>query len=189
MPLAACAAFGFVYLHPFEDGNGRLHRFLIHQILAQAGYTPEGLIFPVSAVIQRRMKDYEAVLDTVSRLVNPSVKFELDAANRMTVQNTTVDLYRYPDLTRHTEFLYECIAETLDKDWPEELNFLRQFDGACQDVRAVVELPDNRLRLLVKLLLQNHGQLSQAKRPLFPELTNEELLRMELAVAARMTVE
>src|SRR5690606_37839518 len=30
-PVAAAAAlsFGFVYIHPFEDGNGRLHRWLI----------------------------------------------------------------------------------------------------------------------------------------------------------------
>ncbi len=28
---AAAAAFGFVFIHPFEDGNGRIHRFLIHQ--------------------------------------------------------------------------------------------------------------------------------------------------------------
>lgn len=186
VPLAACAAFGFVYLHPFEDGNGRLHRFLIHHILAQAHYTPEGVIFPVSAVIQRRMSDYEAVLETVSRLVNPGVKYTLDADNRMTVLNNTCDLYRYPDLTRHTEFLYECIEETLEKDWPEELNFLQQFDGVCRDVRGVVDLPDNRLRLLVRLLLQNHGLLSQGKRSLFKDLTDEEIRQIEAAVTARM---
>jgi hypothetical protein len=182
VPLAACAAFGFVYLHPFEDGNGRLHRFLIHHILAKMGYTPEGVIFPVSAVIQRRMKDYEAVLETVSRLVNPGVEYELDDANRMTVLNATGELYRYPDLTRHTEFLYECIVETLEKDWPEELRFLQLFDGACRVVREVVDLPEARLRLMVRLLLQNHGRLSSAKRPLFAEVTDEELRRMEEGV-------
>lgn len=186
VPLTACASFGFVYLHPFEDGNGRLHRFLIHHILAATRYTPEGVIFPVSAVIQRRMKDYETVLETVSKLVNPQVEYTLDSANRMTVQNGTKDLYRYPDLTRHAEFLYDCIAETVEKDWPEELSFLDQFDGACQDVRNIVELPDNRLRLLVKLLLQNHGRLAQGKRSLFQELTEEELRRIEEAVAVRL---
>ena len=25
---AAVLAFGFVYVHPFEDGNGRIHRYL-----------------------------------------------------------------------------------------------------------------------------------------------------------------
>jgi hypothetical protein len=186
VPLAACAAFGFVYLHPFEDGNGRLHRFLIHHILAKMGYTPEGVIFPVSAVIQRRMKDYEAVLETVSRLVNPRVQYELDDANRMTVLNETGELYRYPDLTRHTEFLYECIVETLEKDWPEELRFLQLFDGACREVREVVDLPEARLRLMARLLLQNQGRLSGAKRPLFKELTDEEVGRMEEAVGKLM---
>ncbi|MGJ5815356.1 Fic family protein [Paludibaculum fermentans] len=186
VPLAACVAFGFVYLHPFEDGNGRLHRFLIHHILAAAQYTPEGIIFPVSAAIQRRMKEYDAVLETVSRLVNPGVRYELDADNRMAVQNATGGLYRYPDLTRHAEFLYECIEETLRKDWPEELRFLQLFDGAYRDTQAVVELPDTRLRLLVKLLLQNNGHLAKGKRQMFAVVTDDELGRIEEAVVRRM---
>jgi hypothetical protein len=186
VPLAACASFGFVYLHPFEDGNGRLHRFLIHDLLARYGYTPEGVIFPVSAVIHRRLKDYEAVLETVSRLVNPGANYTLDDQNRMTVSNETQELYLYPDLTKHTEFLYQCIEETVAKDWPEGLSFLLQFDGACRDVRDVVELPDNRLRLLVRLLLQNHGRLSHSKKPLFEDLSAEELSRIEAAITNRL---
>ncbi len=46
---AAVIAFGFVYIHPFEDGNGRLHRWLIHHVLAIAGYNPPGIVFPISA--------------------------------------------------------------------------------------------------------------------------------------------
>src|SRR5699024_12277854 len=30
---AAVIAFGFVYIHPMRDGNGRLHRFLINDSL------------------------------------------------------------------------------------------------------------------------------------------------------------
>jgi Fic family protein len=48
---AAVLAFGFVYIHPFEDGNGRLHRYLMHHVLAERGFNPPGLVFPVSAVI------------------------------------------------------------------------------------------------------------------------------------------
>ncbi len=36
----AIIAFGFVFIHPFEDGNGRLHRFLIHDILVHDGIVP-----------------------------------------------------------------------------------------------------------------------------------------------------
>jgi len=30
---SAVAAFGFVYIHPLADGNGRVHRFLVNDIL------------------------------------------------------------------------------------------------------------------------------------------------------------
>ena len=33
---AAATSFGFVYVHPFEDGNGRLHRYLIHHALSRS---------------------------------------------------------------------------------------------------------------------------------------------------------
>jgi Fic family protein len=35
---AAIIAFGFVFIHPFEDGNGRMHRYLIHHLLAAMKY-------------------------------------------------------------------------------------------------------------------------------------------------------
>src|SRR5579864_342808 len=64
-PVAAAAAiaFGFVYVHPFADGNGRLHRWLIHHVLARAGYNPPGVVFPISAAILRGIDEYRAVLE------------------------------------------------------------------------------------------------------------------------------
>jgi Fic family protein len=37
---AAATALGFVYIHPFQDGNGRLHRCLIHHVLAERKFAP-----------------------------------------------------------------------------------------------------------------------------------------------------
>ncbi|MBC7660562.1 MAG: Fic family protein [Chitinophagaceae bacterium] len=34
--LAAIVLFGFIFTHPFDDGNGRIHRFLIHNILSRS---------------------------------------------------------------------------------------------------------------------------------------------------------
>lgn len=48
---SAVAAFGFVYVHPLADGNGRVHRFLINDVLRRDGVIPEPVILPVSAVI------------------------------------------------------------------------------------------------------------------------------------------
>ena len=43
---AAAISYGFVFIHPFEDGNGRIHRFLIHNILFLRGAIPKGIMFP-----------------------------------------------------------------------------------------------------------------------------------------------
>ena len=59
---AAAAAFGFVFVHPFLDGNGRIHRFLVHNVLARRSFTPEGVLFPVSAAMLREMGMYDRVL-------------------------------------------------------------------------------------------------------------------------------
>ncbi len=58
---AAVAAFGFVFVHPFEDGNGRIHRLLIHLVLSRNAFTPKGVIFPVSAVMLQRRHEYDFV--------------------------------------------------------------------------------------------------------------------------------
>jgi Fic family protein len=47
--LAAAIAFGFVFIHPFVDGNGRLHRYIIHHVLAKKNSQNKALFFPVSA--------------------------------------------------------------------------------------------------------------------------------------------
>ena len=62
--LTACIAFGFVFIHPFMDGNGRIHRYLIHEILQKTGFTPPGIVLPVSAVILANLKGYMEALET-----------------------------------------------------------------------------------------------------------------------------
>ena len=45
------------------DGNGRIHRFLMHHVLAKRGYSPDGVIFPISAAILRdRVTDIPATI-------------------------------------------------------------------------------------------------------------------------------
>src|SRR5690606_11183524 len=68
-PLVAAGiiSFGFVFLHPFMDGNGRLSRFLIHQALCRAGALENGLLLPVSVAMKREERLYLEALQGFSR--------------------------------------------------------------------------------------------------------------------------
>ncbi|MDM8563787.1 Fic family protein, partial [Candidatus Marithioploca araucensis] len=65
--MAALLAFGFIFIHPFEDGNGRIHRYLFHHILAEKSFVPKGLVFPISAVILKKIESYKEILEAYSK--------------------------------------------------------------------------------------------------------------------------
>lgn len=181
---AAAASFGFVFIHPFEDGNGRIHRFLIHQELASSGFTPHQVLFPVSAVMMRDRKRYDEVLEGFSQSVSPYIDYEMHPDGPMVVNNQTAHLYKFWDATTFAEYLYDCVAETIRTDLREEIGFLKIFDAAIRATMDIVDMPDRRAALLVRLILQNNGQLSQTKRATFPELKDEEISAIEQAVAS-----
>jgi hypothetical protein len=181
---AAAASFGFVFIHPFEDGNGRIHRFLVHQELASSGFTPHQVLFPISAVMMRDRKDYDEALEGFSQSVSPYIDYEMHQDGSLVVNNQTVHLYKFWDATAFAEYLYGCVAETIRTDLKEEIGFLRVFDAAIKATMDVVDMPDRRASLLVRLILQNNGRLSQAKRATFSELKNDEVSAIEAAVTA-----
>jgi Fic family protein len=125
---AAALAFGFVYVHPFADGNGRLHRYLIHHALARRGFNPAGVVFPVSAAILERIDDYRRVLEEYSRRLLPLIEWEPTTDGNVRVLNDTADFYRFFDATSHAEFLYACVEKTINEDLPRETEFLRRYD-------------------------------------------------------------
>jgi len=179
---AAAAAFGFVFVHPFVDGNGRIHRFLVHNVLSKMNFAPQGVLFPVSAAMLRDMASYERVLEAFSASIHPLIQYEMDADQKLTVLNETADLYRYFDATVQTEYLFDCIEDTIGSDLKRELDFLKFFDAAVKSVLNIVDMPNQRASLLVRLIHQNKGTLSKSKREMFSELTAEELQRIESGV-------
>ncbi len=181
---AAAASFGFVFIHPFEDGNGRIHRFLVHQELASSGFTPYQMLFPISAAMMRDRKQYDEVLEGFSQSVSRYIDYEMHQDGSLVVNNQTAHLYRFWDATAFAEYLYGCVAETIRTDLKEEIGFLQVFDAAIRATMNVVDMPDRRASLLVRLILQNNGRLSPAKRAMFSELTDDEVSAIEAAVAS-----
>jgi hypothetical protein len=179
---ATVAAFGFIFIHPFDDGNGRIHRFLVHHILSKLGFTPPGILFPVSAAMLRDRLAYDQVLEGFSGSIMPFIRYDLDLERGMTVQNDTAHLYRYFDATAQAEYLYRCIEETVHHDLRDEIGFLALFDAALQATINIVDMPNRRASVLVRLILQNKGKLSKGKRAAFSEITDQEIDRIERSV-------
>ena len=181
--IATAISFGFVFMHPFEDGNGRIHRFLIHNILAKRGFTPSGLIFPVSATMLREIKEYDETLEMFSKPLMPLIDYDLDRNGRMIVKNITDVYYRYIDMTAIAERLFMFIQETIETDLVSELDFLLDYDKAKLSIQDVVDMPDRLIDLFIRLCIENRGYLSKNKRKsLFAELTDDEISRMEKCV-------
>ena len=179
---AAVLAYGFVFLHPFEDGNGRIHRFLIHNILACRGFTPEGLMFPVSAAMLNNPNEYDTSLDAFSADLLPLVEYTLDEEGKMVVHNETATWYRFMDMTPQTEALFDFVERTVETELVAELNFLASYDKTKAAIQEIVDMPDRKIDLFIRLCNQNHGTLSEKKRSAFDLLTDDELARMEQAV-------
>lgn len=182
---AAVLAFGFVYVHPFEDGNGRLHRYLIHHILAERGFNPPGVVFPVSAAILEQIDGYRSVLESYSRRLMPVINWEPTDSFNVRVLNDTGDFYRFFDATPHAEFLYACVQKTVDEDLPHETDFLKRYDQFRRTIDAILDMPDRTLDLLFRFLQQNDGQLSRrAREREFAALTDREAERIAEAYRA-----
>ena len=180
---AALVSFGYVFVHPFEDGNGRIHRYLIHDFLGRDGVVPEGMILPVSAYMLHSPQEYERVLDAYSKPLRRVVRFSLDEDERLAITTPEVaaGYYRYPDLTAQATYLLHAVEQTINTELVSEILFIRNYDRAKAAIRDVVDIPNLRLDRLIALLHQNKGVLSMSKRGLYKEISDDELLRIQAA--------
>ena len=180
---AAVISFAFVLIHPFDDGNGRLHRWLIHWALVRRNVTPEGVIVPVSAVMLARRRDYDETLETFSRPLMERIEYELDDQGRLTVDGDTVALYRHPDLTAMAVSLNRWLTIAVDEELSAELDFLVSLERARESILDIVDMPDRLVILFIKVCRQHGGRLSSRKHQShFSMLSDDEVGRMEQVV-------
>ncbi|KRR12467.1 Fic family protein [Bradyrhizobium valentinum] len=180
---AASTAFGFVYVHPLQDGNGRLHRCLIHHVLAERKFTPPGMVFPVSSVMLDRIDDYRTTLQSHSGPLMEFIDWKPTSDRNVEVLNDTADLYCYFDCTDEAEFLYRCVKRTVEHDLPHEIDYLRRHDEARRKIMDTVEMPDRLADDLLLFIRQNKGVLSKKRREReFEKLTDDEVASIEAVV-------
>ncbi len=173
---AAVISFGEVYIHPMSDGNGRIHRYLIHDVMKHRESDHE-FIIPISAAILRNEKKYDDVLDVISKPIMAMLDWELDHENAVIIHKDLDYMYRFPDFTEHVKFVYEMMNTAIGEDLFYEICLLIVFDGVKKIINQLTDIPNNKLDTLVSILVQNGGQVSKKKKGYVLKYIDEDVLQ------------
>ena len=182
---AAVVAFGFVFLHPFMDGNGRLSRFLIHQTLCHSGALQNGLLLPVSVAMKHEESGY---LEALKGFSKPAREFWnvtwLDADQMAFEFVGHPSIYRYWDATQCVEFTLQMARRALEVELREETQFLERYDVLVKAVNDRFDVRGSDLSKLVMMCLDNDGKVSKNRRKQFQYSVPEEVFEFIEQLAA-----
>jgi hypothetical protein len=187
---AAVASFGFVYIHPMADGNGRISRFLINDVLRRDGAVPAPFILPVSATITdsaRERAGYDRSLEVLSKPL--MLKYQ-DRYKFSTLENyadgvesnfhfdaydDALPAWRYPNLTQQCEFVGHVVQLTIEVEMSKEASYLRGIERAREGVKDYLEGPNTDIDQIIRSVRDNGWKLSNKLIKTFPQLQDEAL--------------
>lgn len=182
---AAVVSFGFVYIHPLADGNGRVSRFLINDMLRRDGAVPAPFILPVSATITQshsRRHEYDEVLEVLSRPLMQRSQGNYAFGKTVVAEDgretnfefsgydMLLPAWQYPDLTRHVEYVFDIVKQTLEEQMREEAQLLRTWHRIREQIKEVVEGPDMEIDRIIRSVRDTGGQISGKLKKQFPVL-------------------
>lgn len=163
--VASIISFGFVFIHPFMDGNGRLSRFLFHYALCQSGMLQKGLVLPVSVAMKKHEADYLKALRTYSRPAREKWDVRWVGEDEFQFNFLGTDaMYRYWDATPCVEFGYRMAEEALEIELRQETQFLAAYDHVVRVVNDRYDVRGPDLSNLVRSCLENGNKLSNNRR-------------------------
>lgn len=161
----ALSSFGFVFAHPFMDGNGRLSRFLFHKVVCSRGVLPDGMVLPISIAMKRNEGEYLSALESFSKPARALWSAQVIDEQHVDAKfNGDPDIYRYWDATACVNFGLRMAHQALEKDLRQESDFLQRFDAVYKAVNDEVDMNNNDLVTVVRSCLQNEGVLSKNRR-------------------------
>ena len=174
---AAIISFGEVYIHPLNDGNGRTHRYLIHDVMKQREPDHE-FIIPISAAILKHQEKYDKVLESISRPTMAMLEWDLDETDdhKVVINNDITYMYRYPDYTEHVIFTYDMMDAAISEDLIDEVCLLLVFDEIKKEINSAADVENSKVDKIVSMILNGKGSVSQKKREFVLKHITEEVL-------------
>lgn len=184
---SAVMSFGFVYIHPLADGNGRVHRFWVNDVLRRDGVVKEPMILPVSSLISSEpgeRRAYNSVLDSISRplmgaltgtceFVATPITYPDGIRSNFVFKGEAIaqPVWRYPDLTNHVLYLADVLVRTIQDDMRGESRHLRNHAQARAAIKDIIEMPDVQIDRVIRSVEANQGKLSNVLAKEIPLLT------------------
>jgi len=187
---AAVASFGFVYIHPMADGNGRISRFLINDVLRRDGAVPAPFILPVSATITdsaRERAAYDRSLEVLSKPLMLKYQDQYRFGVLVTYEDgvesnfhfdgydDALPAWRYPNLTQQSEFVGQVVQLTIEVEMSKEASYLRGIERAREGVKNYLEGPNSDIDQIIRSVRDNGWKLSNKLLKTFPQLQDEYL--------------
>lgn len=187
---AAVASFGFVFIHPMSDGNGRISRFLVNDILRRDGAVPAPFILPISATITNSMAEragYDRVLERFSRPLMlhyaETYRFGANTAYADGVESNfhfdaygdAASVWRFPDLTAQAEYMGHVIQTTIEQEMTREALFLRDLERAREGVKEYLEGPNTDIDHIIRAVRENRWTVSNKLKKTFHQLQDAQL--------------
>lgn len=188
---AAVASFGFVYIHPMADGNGRISRFLVNDVLRRSGAIPAPFILPISSTITnttRARAGYDNTLEALSKPLLRTYKDRFSFGKDVRYEDGIVSnfhfhayedalhAWRYQDLTQHAEYLADIIRLTIQEEMRNEARYLRNLEKAREGVKNWLEGPNTDVDRIIRSITQSGAWvISNKLKKEFTALADEQV--------------
>ena len=119
------------------------------------------MVFPISASILDHIDDYRRTLEKYSLPLLDFIEWRETKEHNVEVLNDTIDFYRYFDLTKQAEFLFDCVNDTIENIIPKEIKYLENYENFKLYLDDEYEMTDKTIALLIQFLERGNGSLSK----------------------------
>lgn len=166
---AALVSFGFVFIHPFMDGNGRLSRLLAQHSLNYNRVLPEvngsPAILPLSVAMKKSEKEYLRALEAFSKPARALWDVMYIADNDFDFEFQSSPMVYAHWMGQHAaSFVTSCAQSALEQSLIDEARFIQAYDQAFDRIDQAFDLPNRTINLLIQWIRQNNCKMPERRR-------------------------